>query len=167
MTHLTHPSTISGCSQVSVGLISKSPQEPDDGRSTIVKSLIAVACLLTHSVARADFISYFNPAKFNGKDAVGNQGYTGSLGMDFRTLDPISITQLGVFDSGLKGIAKGQTLTVAIFDTSTKKEVTPEVTFTNQDPGTLSEGSLFKTLKTPVKFDAGVDLTRRGVGVLG
>ncbi len=128
-------------------------------RALILQPLVAVVCLLTQSAARADFISYLNPAKIDGKDAVGNQGYGGSIGMDFRTLDPISITQLGVFDSGLKGIAAGQTLTVAIFDISTKKEVTPEVTFTNKDPGKLDAGSLFKTLKTPVKFDAGVDLS--------
>jgi hypothetical protein len=128
-------------------------------RALILQCLIGIASLLPQSVVRADFISYLNPAKINGKDAVGNQGYAGSIGMDFRTLDPISITQLGVFDSGLKGIAAGQTLTVAIFDTTTGKEVTPEVTFTNKDPGKLVEGSLFKTLKTPVKFDAGADLS--------
>ena len=58
-------------------------------RALILQSLVAVVCLLTQSAARADFISYLNPAKIDGKDAVGNQGYRGSIGMDFRTLDPI------------------------------------------------------------------------------
>jgi hypothetical protein len=122
----------------------------------------AVVCLLTAVPARADFISYINPAKFNGNVATGNQGYTGSLGMDFRTLDPISITQLGAFDSGLNGFAgltDKQSITVSIFDTNTMKEVTPEVTFTKKSPGTLVGGSRFIALKTPVKFDVGADLT--------
>lgn len=131
-------------------------------RALILQSLMALACLLTEARVRADFISYINPAKINDKTNVGNQGFGGSLGMDFRTLDPISITQLGVFDSGLQGFAgltDKQSITVAIFDTKTQKEVTPEITFTKKDPGTLDAGSRFKTLKTPVKIDAGEDLT--------
>jgi hypothetical protein len=124
--------------------------------------LVAFACLLGPSRAGADFVSYINPAKINDKTATGNQGYTGSLGMDFKTLDPIVITQLGAFDSGLKGFAgltDKQSITVAIFDTSTGKEISPELTFTKASPGTLVDGSRFKTLETPIKVAFGVELT--------
>jgi len=132
-------------------------------RASIVHSLVWAACVFSQAGARADFISYINPAKINDKDAVGNQGYTGSIGMDFRTLDPISITQLGAFDNGLNGFAgltATQAITVAIFDISTKKEISPEITFTKKDPGTLDKdsSSRFKTLNKAIKIDAGVDL---------
>ena len=39
-------------------------------------------------------MAYVNPAKINGNNAVGNQAYGGSLGMDFQTTTPILITDL-------------------------------------------------------------------------
>ena len=39
-------------------------------------------------------MAYANPAKINGKDVLGNQGYGGSLGMDFQTTTPILISDL-------------------------------------------------------------------------
>jgi len=125
-------------------------------RVLTIPLLLAVVCVLGPAGARADFISYINPAKINGQAAVGNQGYAGSLGMNFDPLDPLSITQLGVFDSGLNGFAgltAKQSITVAIFDTKTQKEISPEITFTKASPGTLVDGSRFKTLTTPIKVD--------------
>ncbi len=131
-------------------------------RAMLLQFLAGAVCVLGPAGARADFISYINPAMINGKAAVGNQGYTGSLGMNFDPLDPLSITQLGVFDSGLNGFAgltAKQSITVAIFDTSTGKEISPELTFTKASPGTLVDGSRFKTLTTPIKVDVGMELT--------
>ncbi|MES2901932.1 MAG: PEP-CTERM sorting domain-containing protein [Pseudomonadota bacterium] len=48
---------------------------------------------------------------------VGNQDWTGSLGMDFDVLSPIMVTGLGAFDSGHDGFANA--ITVGIFNRDT------------------------------------------------
>src|SRR5215475_8287962 len=89
---------------------------------------LALVSLLVVRPIRADdvddelykFTAYMDPAY------VGNQIFVGSLGQDFHVNSPITVYDLGVFDSGQNGIAG--TLMVAIFS-SNGSQVTPTLTF--------------------------------------
>jgi hypothetical protein len=119
---------------------------------------LALALVLSAAVtAKADSVIYSDPAD------VGNQGYVGALGQDFTVNSPITITQLGVFDSGQDGIAG--TIRVAIFS-SNGTQVTPTLTFTSTTTGTtLIGGDLFLTLSTPITLAPGsYSLTTLGWG---
>ena len=132
-------------------------------RSNIVSQFVfAVVCVFVHAEARAGTVAYVNPAKINGKDVLGNQGYGGSLGMDFQTTTPILISDLGAFDSGLggfSGLTANQSISVELFNTKTKKPISPVVTFTKKDPGTLDGSSRFKPLASPIRLATGADVT--------
>ena len=87
----------------------------------------------------------------------GNDTWGGSLGMRFNVNagKSITVTALGVFDSGPAGISSGTTLYAVIFDRVTKAKVTDTLSFTHTDAGTLLGGSRFKDLTTPVTLTAG------------
>lgn len=53
--------------------------------------------------------------------AVGNQPWTGALGMDFDVLKPIWVTQLGAYDSGKDGFVNA--ISVGIFNRDTQQLV--------------------------------------------
>src|SRR5215471_11132785 len=90
-------------------------------------------------------IAYMDPAD------VGNQSnFGGSLFQNFTVNGAITVSQLGVFDSGQNGIAGS--LTVAIFS-SNGTEVTPLVTFTG-NAGTLAGGDRFLPI-VPVTLGPG------------
>src|SRR5262245_28087616 len=81
---------------------------------------------------------------------MGNQPFPGELGQNFHVNTPITVTQLGVFDSNQDGIAG--TLMVAIFS-SNLSQVTPTVQFSGMN-GTLIGGDRFIPI-TPVVLAPG------------
>ncbi|MBI4606769.1 MAG: fibronectin type III domain-containing protein [Planctomycetes bacterium] len=92
---------------------------------------------------------------------VGNQVYTGALGMDFNVNVPIKVTRLGVFDSGSDGI-KGN-LRARLYDRDAQALVA-ELRFSAADPGELVGGSRFKPLDPAVELAAGFHGTMVGAG---
>src|SRR5215207_1276128 len=71
-------------------------------------ALTTFTCLA--SIAEAQFIALDSPAPL-----TGNQGYGGSLGMEFNVgLTPIQITRVGAFDSAQDGYAN--TINVRVYD---------------------------------------------------
>lgn len=87
---------------------------------------------------------------------TGNQVYTGTFGMDFdvNAGKIITISALGVFDSDGNGIV-GTTLYATIYNRTTHLAVTPTISFTTADPGTLGGGSRFKALASEVNLGPG------------
>ncbi len=83
---------------------------------------------------------------------VGNQAFSGSLGMDFNVVNTIIVTRLGVYDDGTDGLKLP--ITARLWDRATQAEVA-SVEFTAENPGTLIRGSRFKDLTAPVKLEAG------------
>jgi Ca2+-binding RTX toxin-like protein len=83
---------------------------------------------------------------------VGQQAFTGPLGMDFDVNQPVVVTKLGVFDSGSDGLAVP--LTARLYNRDTQAEVT-ELTFAAGQTGTLVGGSRFLPLPAPVLLPAG------------
>jgi hypothetical protein len=108
---------------------------------SLLLGLAAVNC------AQATLIAYDAAAQ------LGNQGYTGSLGMDFDVNTPIWVTALGVFDSGANGLSG--TLYAAIYNRDTANLVIAPVAFTSADPGTLIDGSRFKELAEQIELGVG------------
>lgn len=94
--------------------------------------------------------------------AAGNQGFGSGLGLDFDVgATPIRITSFGVFDDASNGIGEGVTLSVSLWERDpldaalSLGQVGETVTFTSLDPGTLVEGSTFKSLDSPLLLPAG------------
>lgn len=83
----------------------------------------------------------------------GNQIYTGSLGMDFDVVSPITITDLGAFDDGSNGLFR--TITVRVFDRENSATPLAELVFSQGSPGTLEGGSRIKPLPSPLNLAAG------------
>jgi len=84
---------------------------------------------------------------------VGNRGAGGtSVGDDFEVISPVTISQLGVFDSGTNGIMGGATLTVQLYERSGDGggSLLETMTFDAASPGRLVGGTLFKPLARPV-----------------
>jgi hypothetical protein len=84
---------------------------------------------------------------------VGNQGIVGlGVGNDFAVVQPITISQLGVFVSGTNGIQDGTVLTVQLYERSGRLNGTllETMTFDAGSPGTRIGGSVFKPLPLPV-----------------
>jgi SdrD B-like domain/FG-GAP repeat len=101
----------------------------------------------TSSIAQGDPVAAVDiPA-----GTVGQNPFTGSVGLDFNVNQPITITQLGVFDSGQTGLK--QTLTAYLYDRTTK-QLLAKVVF-NPGEGTLIGGSRFKPLDQPLTLPAG------------
>jgi hypothetical protein len=83
---------------------------------------------------------------------VGAQEFDGALGMDFNVSRPVTVTSLGVFDSGQDGL--GRTLTAILYDRTTQ-QILATLTFTPDDPGTLIGGSRYKLVAHGVQLPAG------------
>ncbi|MBM4033770.1 MAG: PEP-CTERM sorting domain-containing protein, partial [Planctomycetes bacterium] len=84
---------------------------------------------------------------------VGNQAYTGALGMDFDLMQPTVISRFGIFDSGSDGLSA--TLNVRLYDRTATATALATLTFSPGDPGTLIGGSRWKDLATPLLLPAG------------
>jgi hypothetical protein len=115
-------------------------------RCSFLFAMLALAVACVPQAAASPIIAYDVPGQ-----TVGNQVWTGSLGMDFNVVDPIVVEALGAFDSGQDGISG--TVTVAIYDRQTQLPVTPLVSFTSNN-GTLIGGSRFQDI-TPVTLAPG------------
>jgi len=103
--------------------------------------------LLTIVPMQAATIAYADPAD------TGNEAWTGNLGEDFTVNSPITITALGVYDSG-QGPINGD-LEVAIFSSSGTQE-TPAEIFTGPITSyTLIGGDVFQTLTAPITLGPG------------
>lgn len=102
--------------------------------------------LLGVASANASIIAYSDPAN-------GDQSWAGNLGLTFDVLSPITVTDLGVFDSTGTGIISG-TIQVVIYDTTTNTEVTPVVSFSGDYFSSLIGNDVFQSI-TPVDLTAG------------
>jgi len=94
----------------------------------------------------------------------GNQTYTGSLGMDFVVIEPILVTELGVFDSEGDGFNGNLTAylwsrddrgTPGNFDDDVGLQLLASVGFSSASPGTLEGGSRFKPLAESITLNPG------------
>ncbi len=128
--------------------------------------LSATVVLALAAPATADFIAYDHPT-----NDAGNQTFTGSLGLEFHVVQPITITAFGIF---APANATGQTaiptipvspsntaINVKLWDAAALPNPTVvdnlTVTFTNANPGTAFHQNLFLTLATPISLPAGFD----------
>ncbi len=96
---------------------------------------------------RLNAIAYHVPA-----GTAGNQEFPAGLGHDFDVKSSIAVTHLGVFDDSSNGLKR--TITARIYDRETK-DISAEMVFTPEEPGTLIEGSRFKPLDEPLSLEAG------------
>ena len=96
----------------------------------------------------------------------GNQGYSGSLGMDFSVNRPVQVTALGCFDHLANGFGSSTTITVQLWrrndngtpafpDDDTGIAVLATTNFTRNAPGVLLNGNRFKNLPTPLQLTNG------------
>ncbi len=111
-------------------------------------SLVAFASIVAAHAAvlpneAAAVVAYNVPA-----GTVGNQAFDGSLGMDFDVTAPISVTSLGVFDSGSNGLLNS--LNAYIYDRTNTAVPVATLSFSPGSPGTLVDGSRFKSLASPL-----------------
>ena len=83
---------------------------------------------------------------------IGNQDFDGALGMDFDVLQPVTVTQLGVFDSGGDGL--NRTITSHLYNRSSHA-LLATIEFSGANPGTLLGGSRFQPLVAPIDLPAG------------
>ena len=107
---------------------------------------VAVIALVLGGVAHADFIAY---DVTNG--LVGNQVYSGAVGMDFNVVNATMLTQLGVFDSGGDGLASSKL--VSIYNRDTQALVI-SVTIAAGTSATLINGSRFVSV-SPITLTVG------------
>ena len=95
---------------------------------------------------------------------VGNQSYSGALGMDFDVLRPVQVTDLMCFDSGSNGLSR--TITVVLWSRDSKGTrlipgddtqgaVLASLAFSAAAPGTLAGGQRVKPLPAPVTLPPG------------
>ncbi|MCH2510415.1 MAG: LamG domain-containing protein, partial [Dehalococcoidia bacterium] len=86
---------------------------------------------------------------------VGNQNYTGSLGMDFELSSNLTVTELGVFDSSSDGLALPITVELWERDADAGVEILATLDFDPDDEGVLEGGHRFKPLPQPINLPAG------------
>jgi hypothetical protein len=85
-------------------------------------------------------------------NTVGQQGFSGPLGLDFDVKQNVVVDELGVFDSGSDGLAVP--LTARLYNRDSQTEVA-SLTFAAGQTGTLVGGSRLLPLATPVILPAG------------
>ena len=104
-------------------------------------------------VASADYVAYNLPT-----GTMGNQVWTGSLGMDFTTTQSIIITSIGSFDNDGVGTFTGGSITAAIYYASGPLAGTQvagsQVAFNTGTTYTLVGASVFQAI-TPITLSAG------------
>src|SRR5262245_60037221 len=83
---------------------------------------------------------------------IGNQTFGGSLGMDFDVNQNVTLTHLGVFDSGSDGLSSP--ISARLYNRTTQTEVTSVLNNTGAS-GTLVGSSRFYALATPLTLTAG------------
>ncbi len=85
-------------------------------------------------------------------NTVGNQAFSGPLGLDFDVKQPVVVDELGVFDSGSNGLAVP--LTARLYNRDTQTEVA-SLAFAAGQTGTLVGGSRLLPLASSVVLPAG------------
>jgi len=117
----------------------------------------AVLSLLLTAVqilpAQTQYIANNVPAGTAGNLSPQN----GALGLDFYVNSPVTVSQLGVFDDLTNGISGSSVLTVQLYVHNVNEDPSQDsgtlletVTFDAANPGTLTGGSRFKALESPV-----------------
>jgi len=94
---------------------------------------------------------------------VGNQNYTGALGMDFTVQEPIRILELGAFDSGANGLMRPITVTMwdrndqgtPGFADDSGDEILGEVQFIEENDGELRDAHRMIELDADLILEAG------------
>jgi len=114
----------------------------------------------TFTFHAGDNTSYIVPGGTNG-----NQNFGGSIGMDFDVAEPITISELGVFDSGSNGLANN--ITAHLYDRQNTGTAMATLVFTPGDAGTLVGGSRFKPLADPITLPVGFQGTIVADGGIG
>lgn len=86
---------------------------------------------------------------------AGTQPFGGALGMDFAVLEPITVTELGVFDDLSDGL--NRTLAAELWSRvdGGGGSILASETFTPTAPGSLEAGHRFKALGTPLALAPG------------
>ncbi len=121
---------------------------------------VALALVLPSlaGAANADYIAYDVTSGL-----LGNQAFTGTVGMDFDVNDTIVITKLGVFDSGGDGLTTSKI--VSLYDRDTQALLF-QTTIAAGTGATLVNGSRFVDIAAQV-FTAGRHLTIVAEGFSG
>ncbi|MGA2620595.1 MAG: PEP-CTERM sorting domain-containing protein [Thermoguttaceae bacterium] len=112
-------------------------------RRVLALLVVALVCGLVVQ-AKADYVALSTP------DLVGNQTWTGNLGLDFNVASPIWVTALGAYDSSGNGFSS--TITVGLYQRST----TAPPPLTAGNPSTEHYGSLLASkslLGTPADWE--------------
>ncbi len=89
------------------------------------------------------------------EDTVGNQAFEGSLGMDFELSSGLTVTELGVFDSGSDGLTLPITVELWERDEDFGLEILATLDFGPDDEGVLEGGHRFKALPESINLPAG------------
>ncbi len=107
-----------------------------------------VTVLLASGLASADLVPMHT-----ANATTGNQSWSG-IGWTFNVTAPITVADLGIYDSGADGITGGATLTTVLFDAG--QNVIASMSFTAANPGTFDAASnyLFKSI-SPLDLSAG------------
>ncbi len=103
--------------------------------------------------SRGGTVAFVNPTG-NLPVYDGNPPGLLSLGMDFDVTAPIRITSLGAYDYLQDGIFSHD-VTVGVFARDSGQLIGQPSTFTTADPGSLIQGSRFKSLASPILLPAG------------
>ncbi|NJN06026.1 MAG: hypothetical protein HC814_06185, partial [Rhodobacteraceae bacterium] len=115
-------------------------------RMTIVLTVLFSSALLAAQDALAT-VAYQVPA-----GTVGTQNYPFPLGMDFDVVNPITITDLGVFDSGSNGLSLA--LSASLWNRNSTGAPLVTLAFPVGPTGTLIDGSRFLPLGSPLTLPA-------------
>ena len=124
---------------------------PGSIRARIGAAFLALAC--APLAAEASFL-------VTATTSAGNQDDFAGIGFKFHVSSAITISRLGVFDSGADGIAGATTLWATLFDSFGNVIVASG--FTNSDPGTLDSFFRYKAI-APITLGAG-DYVLAGYG---
>ncbi len=113
--------------------------------------VLALVAMFALPACADDIVAYDVPLQ------TGNQGYTGSLGLDFDVNSAIWVTGVGVFDPfAVTGQPLIGPLTVAIYDRNTEDEIPGTLyTFPEGTTGPLIGANLFQTLSPYVYLPTG------------
>jgi len=111
------------------------------------------------ALGQAQFVAYHYPS------LTGNQTFGGALGMDFDVNQAISVTSLGIFDSGQNGIKNN--IDCILYNRDTHAVVVSR-SFSPSNMGFGLFGTNFLDLNTPITLAAGFHgtIVAQGYGVL-
>lgn len=111
---------------------------------------MSVICMLAFTTQVQATKAYTNAT------TLGNQNYSGSLGLEFMVNSSIIVYSLGVYDSGADGIADNlHSQLWKRTGASSGMIISPVVAFTSVDPGTLVGNYRFRDLLVPLILKPG------------